>query len=177
MVSFSWFFNNSDHREELSETRFTSEGLISSLDFAPSSNKDYGTLYCQGENVIGMQEEPCAFQIVPTGKSDFNCLALLVKCGPNQSQTGPSRVHTCSWGRTQGGGGDRGRSQGGEGGVQKIWDGQKKYKKNKNKKIKKIFLLFFWKNFQGPKSPKKSQNVRKCLKRTKKWALKFSMLF
>ena len=30
--------------------------------------QDYGTLYCRGENAIGRQEEPCAFQIVPTGE-------------------------------------------------------------------------------------------------------------
>ncbi len=29
--------------------------------------QDYGTLYCLGENAVGHQLEPCAFQIVPTG--------------------------------------------------------------------------------------------------------------
>ena len=67
MVNFNWFFNNTEHKEVLEDSRFTSDGLISTLDFSPTNNQDYGTLFCQGENVIGHQIEPCAFQIVPTG--------------------------------------------------------------------------------------------------------------
>ena len=68
MVTFSWFFNNSDHKDELDEERFTTDGKVSTLNFTPTNNQDYGTLYCQGENVIGHQVEPCTFQIVPTGQ-------------------------------------------------------------------------------------------------------------
>ena len=32
------------------------------------SAKDYGALYCSGENIIGAQAEPCEFTIVPTGE-------------------------------------------------------------------------------------------------------------
>lgn len=67
VVTFSWFFNNSDHKDELDEERFTTDGKVSTLNFTPTNNQDYGTLYCEGENVIGHQREPCTFQIVPTG--------------------------------------------------------------------------------------------------------------
>lgn len=75
VVTFSWFFNNSEHRETLEDDRFSSKGLVSNLDFRPTTTQDYGTLYCQGENIIGHQVEPCAFQIVPTGRP-----APLTKC-------------------------------------------------------------------------------------------------
>nr|XP_040567526.1 hemicentin-1-like [Lepeophtheirus salmonis] len=68
LVAFTWFFNNSDHHEELEQDRFSSDGLISTLNFTPTNNQDYGTLFCQGENTIGHQIEPCTFQIVPTGR-------------------------------------------------------------------------------------------------------------
>ena len=42
--------------------------LKSQLEFLPKTSKDYGNLFCIGENTIGMQEEPCSFQIVPTGR-------------------------------------------------------------------------------------------------------------
>ena len=29
----------------------------------PKSSKDYGTLFCIGENAIGRQEEACVFQV------------------------------------------------------------------------------------------------------------------
>lgn len=67
-VAFSWFFNNSEHREELDQERYVTEGLVSTLNFTPTNNQDYGTLYCLGENAVGHQDEPCAFQIVPTGR-------------------------------------------------------------------------------------------------------------
>lgn len=70
-VTFSWYFNSSEHKEELKEERFTTNGLVSTLNFAPTTNQDYGTLYCLGENAVGHQAEPCTFKIVPTGKKIF----------------------------------------------------------------------------------------------------------
>ena len=67
-VTFSWYFNNSEHKEAINEERFTTNGLVSTLNFAPTTNQDYGTLFCLGENAVGHQDEPCAFKIVPTGK-------------------------------------------------------------------------------------------------------------
>ena len=67
-VTFSWFFNNSEHRQEIDESRFSTDGVVSTLNFTPASNQDYGTLYCSAQNAIGHQHDPCTFQIVPTGK-------------------------------------------------------------------------------------------------------------
>ena len=66
-VSFRWFFNNSEYQEWKDHGDFTQSGLKSQLEFLPKTSKDYGNLFCIGENAIGMQEEPCSFQIVPTG--------------------------------------------------------------------------------------------------------------
>ena len=55
--------------EWIEQDRFDQEGLKSQFHFMPKSSKDYGNLYCIGENAIGTQEEPCIFNIVPTGKS------------------------------------------------------------------------------------------------------------
>ncbi len=38
-VTFSWFFNNSEHREEIDESRFTTDGVVSTLNFTPASNQ------------------------------------------------------------------------------------------------------------------------------------------
>lgn len=67
-VSFRWFFNNSEHQEWKDHADFTQFGLKSQIEFLPKTSKDYGNLYCIGENAIGTQEEPCSYQIVPTGK-------------------------------------------------------------------------------------------------------------
>ena len=77
VVTFTWFFNNSEHHEELEQERFSTNGLISTLNFRPTNNQDYGTLYCQGVNVIGQQVEPCTFQIVPTGKYNFDFVTII----------------------------------------------------------------------------------------------------
>lgn len=45
------------------------------FDFKPQSDADYGTVLCWGINSIGVQSEPCAFQIIPAGKPEalINC--------------------------------------------------------------------------------------------------------
>ena len=66
-VTFRWFFNSSEASEWRSEGDFTYTGLSSQLEFIPRTSRDYGSLYCVAENNIGRQEQPCVFQIVPTG--------------------------------------------------------------------------------------------------------------
>ena len=80
-VTFSWYFNNSEHKESINEERFSTNGLVSTLNFAPTTNQDYGTLYCLGENAVGHQDEPCAFKIVPTGIFPFRFLRYRMKIG------------------------------------------------------------------------------------------------
>ena len=75
-VSFRWFFNNSEHQEWKDHGDFTQSGLKSQIEFLPKTSKDYGNLYCIAENAIGVQEDPCSFQIVPTGEGN-NVVLLL----------------------------------------------------------------------------------------------------
>ena len=78
-VTFSWYFNNSEHKEAINEERFSTNGLVSTLNFAPTTNQDYGTLFCLGENAVGHQDEPCAFKIVPTGKQKLSRIVNITR--------------------------------------------------------------------------------------------------
>ena len=62
-VSFQWFFNSSEYEEWKGHEEFSQTGLKSELEFLPKSSKDYGSLFCIGENAIGRQEEACVFQV------------------------------------------------------------------------------------------------------------------
>ena len=62
-VSFRWFFNSSEYEEWKGHEEFSQTGLKSELEFLPKSSKDYGSLFCIGENAIGRQEEACVFQV------------------------------------------------------------------------------------------------------------------
>ena len=62
-VSFRWFFNSSEYEEWKGHEEFSQTGLKSELQFLPKTSKDYGTLFCIGENAIGRQEEACVFQV------------------------------------------------------------------------------------------------------------------
>jgi hypothetical protein len=77
-VSFRWFFNSSEYEEWKNEGDYSQSGLKSQLEFLPKTSKDYGTLFCLGENAIGRQEEPCVFQIVPTG--NISTTTKVIKC-------------------------------------------------------------------------------------------------
>ena len=87
-VSFRWFFNNSEYQEWKDHGDFTQSGLKSQLEFLPKTSKDYGNLFCIGENAIGMQEEPCSFQIVPTG------MIIVILMRNNTKQYRQHRMYT-----------------------------------------------------------------------------------
>lgn len=71
---FRWRFNTSfvDSTELFSSG---TDDVKNVLDFKPQSENDYGTVLCWGINSIGMQTEPCVFQVVPAGKPEplTNC--------------------------------------------------------------------------------------------------------
>lgn len=52
--------------------------LVSVATYTPRSELDYGTLLCWGQNNLGQQSEPCAYQIVPAERPDpvRNCRLL-----------------------------------------------------------------------------------------------------
>lgn len=68
-VEFVWEFNNSGENFEVAPVKFDgNNGTMSELVYTPVSERDYGALTCWGRNVIGKQEAPCVYQIIPAGK-------------------------------------------------------------------------------------------------------------
>jgi neural cell adhesion molecule len=79
---FRWKFNTTTYADFI-ELHTSSEETRNVLDFKPQSESDYGTILCWGINSIGIQSEPCAFQVIPAGKPEplTNCTVV------NQTQT------------------------------------------------------------------------------------------
>ncbi|KAA0201976.1 hypothetical protein HAZT_HAZT011814 [Hyalella azteca] len=75
VVAFSWRFNSSGDVVDLKDEYVASDGLSSLLQYTVKSELDYGTLLCWGSNVLGMQQEPCVFRVVPAEPPDApeNC--------------------------------------------------------------------------------------------------------
>ncbi|XP_068619221.1 neural cell adhesion molecule 2-like [Battus philenor] len=68
LVSFHWTFNNSGEQTELPPRLYNSHGNSSTLNYTPTTDMEYGTLACYGENAIGQQKVPCLFQLVVAGR-------------------------------------------------------------------------------------------------------------
>uniref|UniRef100_A0A453Z0K3 Ig-like domain-containing protein n=1 Tax=Anopheles gambiae TaxID=7165 RepID=A0A453Z0K3_ANOGA len=62
--SFHWRFNNSAEILPVDAHRYTSQGNISILNYAPVTDQDFGTLTCWAVNEVGPQSQPCTFQLV-----------------------------------------------------------------------------------------------------------------
>ena len=56
---------------------FSSNETHSVLRYKPESDNDFGYLYCWAENVLGRMELPCAFQLIPAGKSLLKHINIL----------------------------------------------------------------------------------------------------
>ncbi|KAK6638830.1 hypothetical protein RUM43_007099 [Polyplax serrata] len=78
LVTFQWTFNNSGDLNEVPVTRYTSSSTVSTLNYTPVSDMDYGTLACWGYNSVGHQKVPCIFQVVAAGHPFplINCTIL-----------------------------------------------------------------------------------------------------
>ncbi|XP_076335435.1 nephrin-like isoform X1 [Tachypleus tridentatus] len=72
-VVFRWTFNTSS--ETIDADSVNSTGTTSFAVFSPKCKYDYGIVYCWGENTIGIQKEPCVFNILPAARPDpvANC--------------------------------------------------------------------------------------------------------
>ncbi|XP_045527790.1 hemicentin-1-like isoform X2 [Pieris brassicae] len=68
VVSFHWTFNNSGEQIELPPRLSSVLGHTSTLNYTPSTDMEYGTLACYGENSVGQQKVPCVFQLVAAGR-------------------------------------------------------------------------------------------------------------
>jgi hypothetical protein len=76
---FRWKFNTSFvDIVDVDNSNSHSDDVKNVLDFKPQSENDYGTVLCWGVNSIGLQTEPCVFQVVPAGKPDqlTNCTVV-----------------------------------------------------------------------------------------------------
>ncbi|XP_065089794.1 hemicentin-1-like [Ochlerotatus camptorhynchus] len=62
--SFHWRFNNSAEILEVDSHRYSNHGNFSVLLYTPVAVQDYGTLSCWASNEIGVQTEPCLFQVI-----------------------------------------------------------------------------------------------------------------
>ncbi|CAG9792224.1 unnamed protein product [Diatraea saccharalis] len=74
--NFQWTLNNSMGTVELDASKFTIDSAGRSiLTFLPSSEADYGSLYCWATNLAGKQIEPCKYSLLPAVRPDppFNC--------------------------------------------------------------------------------------------------------
>ncbi|XP_076325090.1 neural cell adhesion molecule 2-like isoform X7 [Tachypleus tridentatus] len=64
-VTFHWRFNSSYKRSD--KIMYSVDRTLSRATYSPESDEDYGKLLCWGTNNIGIQREPCVFNIVPAG--------------------------------------------------------------------------------------------------------------
>ncbi|XP_050673051.1 uncharacterized protein LOC126970949 [Leptidea sinapis] len=68
LVSFHWTFNNSGEQIEIPPRLYNNHGHTSTLNYTPTTDMEYGTLSCFGENSVGQQKVPCLFQLVAAGR-------------------------------------------------------------------------------------------------------------
>ncbi|CAK1553340.1 unnamed protein product [Leptosia nina] len=68
VLSFHWTFNNSGEQAEIPPRFYKNNGHTSTLNYTPSTDMEYGTLACYGENNVGQQKVPCVFQLVAAGR-------------------------------------------------------------------------------------------------------------
>lgn len=74
-LRFRWTFNNTSELANIQDSRFSQNGSMSQLIYAPVHELDYGTILCWAGNNLGEQEEPCTFHIIPAGSPEppLNC--------------------------------------------------------------------------------------------------------
>ncbi|CRK91522.1 CLUMA_CG005183, isoform A [Clunio marinus] len=78
-INFVWKFNTSVSEVlDMPSSIVRNNNTKSTIHFKPMTEHDYGTLLCWGSNEMGMQAEPCVFNIIPAGKPDSlsNCSIL-----------------------------------------------------------------------------------------------------
>lgn len=68
-VTISWQFTSSEKSHPLTTGNFRFlNDTVSELVYKVNSDRDYGTVTCSADNVIGRQVDACIFQIVPAGE-------------------------------------------------------------------------------------------------------------
>lgn len=68
-VRFSWTYNGTvGDVLPMPNSRVENKGLVSTIEYTPNAETDYGTLACWASNSIGRQRTPCIFNIVPASE-------------------------------------------------------------------------------------------------------------
>lgn len=67
-LHFRWVFNSSAGIVELPSSAWTFDKTRSVARYLPNSDLDYGSLICSASNIIGQQNWPCVYHIIPAGK-------------------------------------------------------------------------------------------------------------
>ena len=68
-VTFFWKFNNTSETADLPVSHVATDRARSIATYMPMTELDYGSLLCWGKNSVGLQTQPCVFQIIPAGES------------------------------------------------------------------------------------------------------------
>jgi len=63
--SFFWTLNTTAGHSEIPGAMSTDMAGASLLTYKPMSQLEYGTIFCFGSNIVGRQEQPCVFHIIP----------------------------------------------------------------------------------------------------------------
>lgn len=80
-ITFTWKFNATNFESiDIPASLVSTDQTRSVVLYTPMTEHDYGTLLCTGTNEIGIQLEPCVFNIIPAGRPDplSNCTVLNV---------------------------------------------------------------------------------------------------
>lgn len=67
-LRFSWTYRKSKDVLPVPGSRVSRQGHVSTIQYTPVSELDFGTLACWATNPIGQQKEPCLVQIVHASK-------------------------------------------------------------------------------------------------------------
>lgn len=78
-VQFRWTFNNSAENINVDSANIISRGTSSAVSYTPQTELDYGTLLCWAMNIIGNQQTPCIYHIIPAGGYRVKLLENLKK--------------------------------------------------------------------------------------------------
>ncbi|CAG0879413.1 unnamed protein product [Darwinula stevensoni] len=74
-LTFHWGFNTSTDVVEVSKRRTSASNGTNVLLYSPRTEFEFGTLLCWGQNSVGTQLVPCAFQVLEAGPPEMpsNC--------------------------------------------------------------------------------------------------------
>jgi len=76
-ISYRWKVNSSGETLDVPTERLGNRfnGSASVLRYTPTTEHDFGTLMCWAENAVGVQQEPCVFNVVSASKSVTSTIA------------------------------------------------------------------------------------------------------